>query len=373
MFKKRGRPQAARARDDGDEGEGESGSVPVGVKDKDLRVASATSGEGGLIGASSRKSDCEAAAVAERDRNDTRLSGLKANDAVTQKPADSATRRLDVDTAIEQDSRTINERNQEIHKGLKDGSLKSGVYRGSGGYKQYMERSDSAIASSKYTGLLGPTRNTLSNVRSTLRIEFWGTTGDGGLCKDYKETGYCGFGDSCKFAHDRSDYKPGYVLEREWEAKQKAIEEKKRKRWERRSAKAKSEGMDDASAAKAADADVAQGMASDGSSDESSDAELPSACPVCNQMWEDCSSIPTVTSCGHYSCEECALEHFAKSKNCIACGVPTNGIFNSVDALEERVKRRKVAKAEAKRLKTEGLTEQASSRPSSSGLYAVNS
>ncbi len=28
--------------------------------------------------------------------------------------------------------------------------------------------------------------------------------------------GYCGFGDSCKFLHDRSDYKHGWQLEREW-------------------------------------------------------------------------------------------------------------------------------------------------------------
>ena len=28
--------------------------------------------------------------------------------------------------------------------------------------------------------------------------------------------GYCGFGDSCKFLHDRSDYKHGWQIEREW-------------------------------------------------------------------------------------------------------------------------------------------------------------
>ncbi len=28
--------------------------------------------------------------------------------------------------------------------------------------------------------------------------------------------GYCGFGDSCKFLHDRSDYKHGWQLEQEW-------------------------------------------------------------------------------------------------------------------------------------------------------------
>ncbi len=31
--------------------------------------------------------------------------------------------------------------------------------------------------------------------------------------------GYCGFGDSCKFLHDRSDYKHGWQLEREWNEK----------------------------------------------------------------------------------------------------------------------------------------------------------
>ena len=37
------------------------------------------------------------------------------------------------------------------------------------------------------------------------------------ICKDYKETGFCGFGDSCKFMHDRGDYKFGWQLEREQE------------------------------------------------------------------------------------------------------------------------------------------------------------
>lgn len=35
------------------------------------------------------------------------------------------------------------------------------------------------------------------------------------LCpQDYKETGYCGYGDACKFIHDRGDYKSGWELER---------------------------------------------------------------------------------------------------------------------------------------------------------------
>lgn len=41
------------------------------------------------------------------------------------------------------------------------------------------------------------------------------------VCKDYKETGYCGWGDSCKFMHDRGDYKAGWQIDRDWEEEQK--------------------------------------------------------------------------------------------------------------------------------------------------------
>jgi RING finger protein 113A len=34
------------------------------------------------------------------------------------------------------------------------------------------------------------------------------------ICKDYKETGFCSYGDACKFMHDRGDYKSGWELER---------------------------------------------------------------------------------------------------------------------------------------------------------------
>ena len=51
-----------------------------------------------------------------------------------------------------------------------------------------------------------------AHLRATVR---WDYAPD--ICKDYKETGFCGFGDSCKFLHDRSDYKHGWQLEREME------------------------------------------------------------------------------------------------------------------------------------------------------------
>jgi hypothetical protein len=39
-------------------------------------------------------------------------------------------------------------------------------------------------------------------------------------CKDFTDTGYCGFGDSCVFLHDRSEYKTSWELDAEFEAQQ---------------------------------------------------------------------------------------------------------------------------------------------------------
>lgn len=40
------------------------------------------------------------------------------------------------------------------------------------------------------------------------------------ICKDWKETGFCGYGASCKFLHDRGDYKAGWQMEKDWEKAQ---------------------------------------------------------------------------------------------------------------------------------------------------------
>lgn len=346
MFQKRERPSAARLRDDAGEGDGSTGSVPVPAKRlKSIATASSSAGggESGLIGASTKRGDADAAAVRADKYGDAALSGFKANDSASNTPASDAVRRLEVDTEVGKDTRAILERNQDIHKGLKAGTLEAGVYRGLGGYKQYAERGEGAIANSKYSGQLGPTRG-ISNVRSTLRIEYIGTTGEGGICKDYKEAGYCGFGDSCKFLHDRSDYKPSYILEKEWDEKQKAIEEKKRKRWEKRLQRR--QAADGAAGAGEQDSPSGEGS----SSEEGSRAEeLPSMCPKCQRRWEECSSIPIQTVCGHHFCEDCALANFARSPKCITCDAPTNGIFNSCDAIEEKIKQRKLAAAARKK------------------------
>ncbi|XP_025266271.1 RING finger protein 113A-like [Camponotus floridanus] len=55
-----------------------------------------------------------------------------------------------------------------------------------------------------------PIRASINYLRATVRRDY-----QPNICKDYKETGICGFGNSCKFLHDRADYKLSWQLERD--------------------------------------------------------------------------------------------------------------------------------------------------------------
>ena len=64
------------------------------------------------------------------------------------------------------------------------------------------------MAQEKATGAHGPLRGS-TYIRMSARFDY-----QPDICKDYKETGFCSFGDSCKFLHDRGDYKSGWELEK---------------------------------------------------------------------------------------------------------------------------------------------------------------
>ena len=145
----------------------------------------------------------------------------------------------------------------------------------------------------------GPVKAT-GYVRSMTLIDY-----NPSICKDYKQTGYCGYGANCKYIHDRSDYKSGWEIEKEWKAMQKS------------------------------------GAAGGGeeenyeinSSDEDDDDSLPFACFICKQPFTN----PVVTKCGHYFCESCALAQEKKNRRCFVCNEPTSGIFNQPKALLEKI------------------------------------
>lgn len=119
-----------------------------------------------------------------------------------------ATATLEIDTDIKNDAQALFVKSQEINKDVK--SNRDKVYRGINNYAQYVEKKDTVMGSAA-SGFnrKGPMRAP-AHLRATVR---WDYQPD--ICKDYKETGFCSFGDSCKFLHDRSDYKFGWQLEQE--------------------------------------------------------------------------------------------------------------------------------------------------------------
>lgn len=180
------------------------------------------------------------------------------------------------------------------------------VYRGLTGYKNYIEKKESQVGLNKITGTHGPVRAPLF-IRMSNRFDY-----QPDICKDYKETGYCGFGDNCKFLHDRGDYKAGWQIEKEWQEEQK-------KKQEALQGKVVEEGEDEYFVG-----------------DEDED-ELPFACHICREEFTN----PVITKCEHYFCEACALKHYSKSSRCAVCKEQTFGVFNVAHKLLRRIEQRK--------------------------------
>lgn len=125
-------------------------------------------------------------------------------------PSDQgATATVEIDTALDRDAQAIHQKSIEINKEL-EGKADDKIYRGLNNYTQFYKKKDSVLGNAS-SGMVrnGPMRAP-AHLRATVR---WDYQPD--ICKDYKETGFCGFGDSCKFLHDRSDYKHGWQLEQE--------------------------------------------------------------------------------------------------------------------------------------------------------------
>lgn len=144
-------------------------------------------------------------------------------------------------------------------------------------------------------------------------------------CKDYRQTGWCGFGDNCKYAHTREDYKHGWQLDKEWETVTKGK---------------KMAGTIVGSANR----DVGNE-----DEDEEEDAKLegiPFACIICREKYKD----PIITNCGHYFCESCALKRYRKDPSCAACGSGTGGSFNVARGLKKLLERKR-ERAAARRQK----------------------
>ncbi|KAM3823492.1 E3 ubiquitin-protein ligase RNF113A isoform 1-T1 [Vipera latastei] len=206
-----------------------------------------------------------------------------------------ATAVYELDTEKDKDAQAIFERSQQIQKELQ-GKEDDKIYRGINNYQKYVKPKDTSMGNAS-SGMVrkGPIRAP-EHLRATVR---WDYQPD--ICKDYKETGFCGFGDSCKFLHDRSDYKHGWQIERELD-----------------------EGR--------------YGLNDDENYEVSSDEdELPFKCFICRNSFKN----PVVTKCKHYFCENCALQHYRKSQRCYVCDKQTNGVFNPAKELLTKLERHK--------------------------------
>ncbi|OII73228.1 ZF-CCCH zinc finger domain-containing protein [Cryptosporidium ubiquitum] len=138
------------------------------------------------------------------------------------------------------------------------------------------------------------------NIKLTLRMDY-----QHDICKDFKETGYCGFGDTCKFLHDRSDFKSGWQLDREWD------KEQKRKRLKINPTFKGNSNHEDGNLL----------------SESTNSNQPPKKCFICKKKWRS-DSNPIVTLCNHYFCEKCALNHYVNTSKCFQCSLPTKGTFN---------------------------------------------
>lgn len=87
------------------------------------------------------------------------------------------------------------------------------IYRGQKAYRQYTGKAEDF--DSQVNAGSGPARAPV-HYRATSRFDY-----QPDICKDYRDTGFCGYGEACKFMHDRSDYKSGWQLEQQWEEMQK--------------------------------------------------------------------------------------------------------------------------------------------------------
>ncbi|KAJ3159260.1 hypothetical protein HDU86_001863 [Geranomyces michiganensis] len=278
--------------------------------------AAFTSSTGGGAAAKRRKeaatAEAENAAAAGISKLDHayQTSGTAASIVV-----DSATRRLDVDGEEATDGGGTAQPPSKVLAGDAAESADN-IYRGLNSYNEYVNKRTTSVTQSNASRIrAGPLRGA-TNVRLSTRFDY-----QPDICKDYKETGYCGFGDSCIFMHDRGDYKTGWQLDKEWDEKQKAGAEKDKDRFLIRS---DDEGEDDGSG---------------------SDDDLPFACVICRNEFKD----PIVTKCGHYFCESCALKQHSKSVKCFICGAATQGLFKPATDIQAKItaKKKRIAEREA--------------------------
>jgi len=242
-------------------------------------------------------------------------------------PSDmGATATIEIDSDIQNDQQSIFKRAKQINEDLKN-KPDDKIYRGNNNYQQFYEKKDTAQgnASSGLVRNKGPIRAP-AHLRVSVR---WDYQPD--ICKDYKETGYCGFGDSCKFLHDRSDYKHGWQLEREWNEQSYGAADNDSERY---LVKPQKNHAAWSSFSKKHDNSTNEAVSDE---DEQDVDGLPFRCLICRNSFKE----PVVTKCRHYFCEQCALQQYRATQKCFVCNENTSGIFTPANDIIAKMKKQK--------------------------------
>lgn len=145
----------------------------------------------------------------------------------------------------------------------------------------------------------GPKPAIVANVRVTSRMDYAQD-----ICKDWYETGYCVFGDGCKFMHVRDESKPAWQVDAEWDLQQKREKEKREEEERLKRFKAEAKEM---------------GYAVD----------VPK-CAICQKSNE--ASLVKPAECKDTFCESCIMKAFKAKKRCPVCSKTLSGQFNRANS-----------------------------------------